>query len=125
MRKIFGIGETVLDLIFKDGEPQAARPGGSMLNAMVSLGRIGLPVHFISEYGLDDTGELVNSLLERNGVDTGSVYRYRDGKTALAIAFLDENNNAHYTFYRDFPASRLNAGFPEISEKDILLYGSF
>ncbi len=39
MRKIYGIGETVYDIIFKDGTPQAAKPGGSVLNSMVSLGQ--------------------------------------------------------------------------------------
>ncbi len=47
MRKIYGIGETVFDIIFKNGQPQAAKPGGAMLNSSVSLGRIGLPVSFI------------------------------------------------------------------------------
>jgi fructokinase len=46
MRKIYGIGETVLDIIFKNGQPQAAKPGGAMLNSMVSLGRIGNPGSF-------------------------------------------------------------------------------
>ena len=46
MRKIYGIGETVLDIIFKDGQPQAAKAGGSVLNSMVSMGRMELPVIF-------------------------------------------------------------------------------
>ncbi len=41
MRKIYGIGETVFDIIFKNGQPQAAKAGGAMLNSTVSLGRIG------------------------------------------------------------------------------------
>ena len=70
MRKIFGIGETVLDIIFKDGQPQAAKAGGSVLNSAVSMGRMGLPVSFISEYGLDDVGELIDNFLNENGVNT-------------------------------------------------------
>ena len=38
-RMIAGIGETVLDILFRNGQPQAAVPGGSVFNAMVSLGR--------------------------------------------------------------------------------------
>lgn len=37
--KIVGIGETVFDIVFKDGKPQAAVPGGSVFNAIISLGR--------------------------------------------------------------------------------------
>ena len=31
MRKVIGIGETILDILFRDGQPQAAVPGGSDL----------------------------------------------------------------------------------------------
>lgn len=97
MRKIFGIGETVLDIIFKDGQPQAAKAGGSVLNSMVSMGRMGLPASFISEYGADDVGKLIDDFLRKNGVDTSYVHRFKEGSTALALAFLDEKNDAHYT----------------------------
>ena len=33
MRKVIGIGETVLDIIFKNGKPIEAVPGGSSFNA--------------------------------------------------------------------------------------------
>jgi fructokinase len=125
MRKIYGIGETVLDIIFKDGQPQAAKAGGSVLNSVVSMGRMNLPVSFISEYGKDDVGNLIDNFLKNNGVDTSSVHRFHDGSTSLALAFLDEKNDAHYTFYKDFPAKRLNIEFPLIEKDDIVQCGSF
>jgi len=125
MRRIYGIGETVFDIIFKDGIPQAAKPGGSVLNSMVSLGRTGLPVSFISEYGRDDVGALIDRFLNDNGVNTSTVYRYTDANTSLALAFLDLRNDAHYTFYKDFPAKRLDVVFPEINRGDIVQCGSF
>jgi fructokinase len=124
MRKIFGIGETVLDIIFKNGQPQAAKPGGAMLNSIVSLGRIGLPVHFISEYADDDVGSLIDMFLQDNGVDTSYVHHYRDGKTKLALAFLNERNDATYTFYEKYSEKRLGITFPSISREDIILCGS-
>jgi len=117
MRKIYGIGETVLDIIFKDGQPVAAKPGGSSLNSLVSLGRLGLDVNFISEYGNDPVGDLINSFLCENNVNTDYVNRYANGKSALALAFLDENNNASYTFYKDFPPERLS-NIPEHTTQD-------
>ena len=125
MRKIFGIGETVLDIIFKDGQPQAAKAGGSVLNSAVSMGRMGLPVSFISEYGLDDVGELIDNFLNENGVNTASVHRFEDGSTSLALAFLNEKNDANYTFYKDFPGKRLSIEFPQLQKEDILQFGSF
>lgn len=125
MRKIYGIGETVYDIIFKDGAPKAAKPGGSVLNAMVSLGRTGLPASFISEYGKDDVGSLIDNFLNANGVDTTCAYHYDDANTSLALAFLDDKNDAHYSFHKDFPRKRLDIDFPRLDREDILLCGSF
>jgi fructokinase len=125
MRKIFGIGETVLDIIFKDGQPQAAKAGGSVLNSVVSMGRMSLPVSFISEYGVDEVGKLIDKFLRDNGVNTAFVHRFSQGSTALALAFLDEKNDAHYTFYKDFPGKRLDLDFPLIEKDDIIQCGSF
>jgi fructokinase len=125
MRKIYGIGETVLDIIFKNGQPQAAKAGGSVLNSAVSMGRMDLPVSFISEYGADDVGDLIDDFLKNNGVDSSCVHRFRDGNTALAIAFLNEKNDARYTFYKNFPAKRLDIEFPLIQKDDIVQCGSF
>lgn len=117
MRRVYGIGETVLDIIFKDGEPRAAKPGGSSLNSMVSLGRLGLNVEFISEYGNDPVGYMIDVFLKDNNVRTDYVTRFSDGKSALALAFLDEKNNASYTFYKDFPPERLK-NIPDKTEPD-------
>lgn len=124
MRKIYGIGETVFDIIFKNGQPQAAKAGGAMLNSTVSLGRIGLPVSFISEYASDEVGRIIDSFLSENGVGTGHIDHYKNGKTKLALAFLNEKNDASYTFYQDYPENRLNIDFPVISKDDIILCGS-
>jgi fructokinase len=125
MRKIYGIGETVLDIIFKENKPQAAKAGGSVLNSVVSMGRMNLPVSFISEYGQDDVGNLIDNFLNENGVDSSSVHRFKNGSTSLALAFLDARNDAHYTFYKDFPEKRLDIEFPIVMKDDIVQCGSF
>ena len=124
MRKVYGFGETVLDIIFKEGQPVASKPGGSVLNAFVSLGRLGWNPRFISEYASDDAGDLIDSFLVENGVDTGFVRRYSDGKSAIALAFLDRDNNAAYSFYKDFPEQRLQELPADLGPDDIILFGS-
>jgi fructokinase len=125
MRKVFTIGETVLDIIFRNNQPVAAKAGGSVLNATVSLGRLGVPVHFISEYGNDQVGNFIDDFLNENHVNTQHVCRYSDGKSALALAFLDEQSNASYSFYKEYPAERLNKALPSVETNDIVLFGSF
>jgi len=57
MRKVIGIGETILDIIFRDDQPIGAVPGGSVFNGLISLGRVGVSTLFISETGNDPGGE--------------------------------------------------------------------
>lgn len=125
MRKVYTIGETVLDIMFRNQVPVSAKAGGSMLNASVTLGRLHVPVHFISEYGSDEVGEMVNDFLSQNGVDTTYIYRYKDGKSAIALAFLDENQNAAYSFYKLYPQKRLDIGMPPAGKDDIVMFGSY
>ncbi len=124
-RKIYTIGETVFDIIFEQGEIKAGKAGGSMLNASVSLGRTGTKPAFVSEIGNDDTGKIILNFLQNNGVDTSFVHSFDEGKTPLALAFLDENKNASYSFYKSYPKQRLQKAFPHIHENDIVLFGSF
>ena len=93
MRKVIGIGETVLDIIVKDGKPIEAVPGGSAFNAIISLGRSGVNTTFISEAGNDRIGNYVVDFLRDNGVNAENVNMYSDSKSSLSLAFLDDNNN--------------------------------
>lgn len=125
MRRVIGIGETVLDIIFKGEQPQQAVPGGSAFNAIISLGRAGIPAYFISETGNDRVGQWVKRFLRDNGVDDSGVCVFPDSKSPLSLAFLDENNNAEYLFYKDHPHDQLDFTYPEIHEDDVVIFGSF
>ncbi len=124
MRKIYTIGETVLDIVFKNNLPVTAKAGGACLNSAVTLGRLNLPVCFIGEYGMDEVGNIIDQFLKDNHVSTQYVYRYYNGKSTLALAFLNENNDAGYDFYKIYPEQRLAVDFPSIQQDDIVLFGS-
>ena len=125
MRKVIGIGETVLDIIFKNDQPTAAVPGGSVFNALISLGRSGVKAAFISETGNDRVGRTIINFLKENGVDGQSVYVYPDSKSPISLAFLNERNDAEYIFYKDHPNDRLEFTFPDVQPDDIVLFGSY
>lgn len=125
MRKVIGIGETVLDIIFKNGNPTSALPGGSVFNAIVSLGRCGVPSTMITELGNDIVGRKAKAFLEKNNVGTGNVSVMTNSKSPISLAFLDDNNDAEYLFYKDENRDRLEFSYPEVTPDDIVLFGSF
>ena len=125
MRSVFGIGETILDIIFKEEQPYKAVPGGSVFNGLVSLGRLQVPVTFISEIGEDQVGDLILRFMEQNHISTQYIDRFPDGKSPVSLAFLDANRNAKYAFYKDYPTQRLEVPFPRIEADDIFIIGSY
>ena len=125
MRKVIGIGETIMDIIFKDGKPTAAVPGGSVFNGIISLGRLGVPVSLISETGNDRVGDLIIDFLEDNGVEHKGVIQYQNGRSAISLAWLNEKNDAEYMFYKDYPSARLEVSWPEINSDDIVMMVSY
>lgn len=125
MRKVIGIGETILDIIFQDNQPSVAVPGGSVFNGMISLGRMGVDVSFISETGNDRVGNTILEFMRENNLTTEYMSVFPDGKSPVSLAFLDENSDAEYLFYKDYPAQRLDVIFPKIQEDDIVVFGSY
>ncbi len=127
MGKIVGIGETVYDVIFdSQNRPLQANPGGSVFNAMISVGRRrGGEAAFISEVGADKVGDICRSFLRENGVSDTYVSVYQDLRSGVSMAFLDEEKKATYEFYRVETRERVAYRVPKFEEGDFLLYGSF
>ena len=125
MRKVIGIGETVLDIIFKNDQPIGAVPGGSVFNGIISLGRAGVSASFISETGNDRVGQRICSFLRENGVNADNIFVYPDSKSPISLAFLNEQNDAEYIFYKDHPRDQLEFVYPDIQADDIVMFGSY
>ena len=115
----------MLDIIFRNDQPIQAVPGGSTFNAIISLSRAGVNTSFISETGNDRVGRMIIQFLKDNGCEADSVSVYPDSKSPLSLAFLNDQNDAEYIFYKDHPHDRLDFTFPEINEDDIVLFGSY
>ena len=132
--KIVGIGETVLDIIFKNDQPQAAVPGGSTFNALISLGRTvpkrypDTTIMMVTEVGDDHVGDIVVNFMESNGVNSAAVTRNQGSQSHVSLAFLDDNNDAHYQFYKDHAHAGLSAekvGSVHFEKGDLVLFGSY
>lgn len=124
-KRVIGIGETVWDILFKNDQPQKAVPGGSTFNSIVSLGRAGVSCAMVTEVGGDHIGELICRFLHENGVSSDYVCRHEHVKSHISLAFLDENNDAQYVFYKDHASVSLDGPLPDITLDDVVLFGSF
>jgi len=119
---IFTFGETVLDILFKQMQPVALKAGGSALNTSISLALLGNQVSFVSEIGNDQPGKFCVDFLKNNNVNVSHIQTY-DGNTSLALAFLNDKNDATYQFYKNLPnATEINN--IEFSNNDLLLFSS-
>lgn len=125
MRKITGMGETIMDILFRNGQPVAAVPGGSCFNSVISIGRTGLPCRFIGYTGHDRVGSDTRVFLQNNGVSIEN-FEVREGeKSAISLAYLDENGDATYQFYKDVPTAHKDWPVPDFQRDDVLLFGSY
>lgn len=125
LKRVVGIGETVMDILFKDDRPLKAVPGGSAFNSVVSLGRAGVPCVMVTEVGDDHIGEMTCQYLRDSGVSDEFVRRRKGAKSHLSLAFMDEHNDAQYIFYKDHASATLEGVLPQIQADDVVLFGSF
>ncbi len=125
MRKIIGVGETVLDIIFRGNQPVKAVPGGSAFNAIVSIGRTGTPCVMATEVGDDHVGDIVTAFLHDNNVDTAYVFRSEGTQSHISLAFLDDNNDAQYQFYKNHAVLTMHKNMPDVQQGDVVLFGSY
>lgn len=121
---IYGLGEIVLDIIFKDDKPQTAVAGGSVLNSLFSLAHKGCETTLISQVGEDFAGNLIFEQIEKSGINTNFINRSNKLQTSLALAFLNEKNDAKYQFYKDRISTDSNWKLPQIKQNDLLLMSS-
>lgn len=125
MRKIYCIGETVYDIIFRNGKAVESCPGGPILNTSVSLGRMGEKVYVVGDQANDAIGNIIADFLSGNNVSTKYLTLYNDAKSRVALAFLYDTREPAYSFYKIRVNGEIKITFPEVKHDDIVLFGSF
>ncbi|MFJ9540780.1 carbohydrate kinase [Streptomyces sp. NPDC101225] len=102
-------GEALIDLVPQGtGALAGLTParGGGPYNTAVALGRLGSPTAFCSRTSHDAFGEALLDGLRAAGVDVSGVQRGAE-PTTLAVATIDANGSASYSFYVEGTADRL------------------
>jgi fructokinase len=107
------IGEALIDLIRRPGQPDDARVGGSPLNVAVGLSRLGVPVELLTHLGTDTYADLVTGHLDANGVGVveGSVAH---GATSTALATIGADGAATYDFAIEWALPGVPRRMPEL-----------
>lgn len=124
-RKVIGMGETIMDIIFRNGQPQAAVHGGSSFNSIVSVGRAGVPCVFVGDTGADMVGRQTLDFMRANHVDTAFCPMRQEVKSAVSLAYLDGNGDASYVFYKQKPEAPKQWTLPQVNADDVLIFGSY
>jgi fructokinase len=121
------VGEALVDLIARDGEPLTAVSGGSSYNTARAIARLGRPCIWIGGLSSDRFGKSLEAGLIADGVVVDLVQR-SDLPTTLALAELGTGGAASYRFYVEGTAGSalvpgpLAGGLP--SQTRALLVGS-
>ncbi|MFL6143102.1 MAG: carbohydrate kinase family protein [Labedaea sp.] len=83
-------------------------PGGGPYNVAITVGRLGVPVRFLSRLSTDTFGEALLRRLRHSGVDVTMVQRGSE-PTTLAVAGISPDGSARYSFHVEGTADRLVA----------------
>ncbi|HEX6360075.1 carbohydrate kinase [Actinophytocola sp.] len=116
-------GEALVDLVpspaARPGElaPLVPLPGGGPYNVAITVGRLGVPVRFLSRLSTDGFGDALLERLAVSGVDVSMVQRGPE-PTTLAIAGIAPDGSARYSFYVQGTADR-EVGHPGVLPDDV------
>ena len=117
-------GEALIDFIpTSDGSAYRPCPGGSILNIAVGLGRMKVPVGFLSRLSIDIFGTLLTNHLLKDTVNLEYCPRV-EGQTTLAFVSLQEKSEQEplYAFYANGAVDRsmIVDDLPEQFDDDVL-----
>jgi fructokinase len=131
MKKVFCIGELLIDFVCKDigttladGAIFEKKAGGAPANVAAAVTRLGGTAYFMGQVGNDPFGEFLSSTLENEKIDTSMLVK--DGDTTLAFVSIDKNGERDFSFKRGadgmYQASSID--FSLLSKNSIIHFGS-
>jgi fructokinase len=108
------VGESLVDIVRRQDGSTETFPGGSAANVAVALARLGRDTGFVTSYADDDHGRLIADHLAEAGVrlvtDPHVVAR-----TSSALATLQEDGSARYTFDIDWRIGPVDVTEPPLA----------
>lgn len=117
--KIIAIGEINLNLS-AEGTGFGALAGGVIARAATVLAREGFATVMAADAGCDIPGDMALAAIEEAGVETHSVDRFTEGRTALNIYADASKVPSRYDAY---PGEAFDIVWPRVDEGDIVVFG--
>ena len=135
MRKLYAIGEALIDFIpgttdtkLKDVETFSRQVGGAPCNVASTVQKLGGCAEMVTQLGNDAFGDIIVETLDKIGVGTSLIRRTDEANTALAFVSLTQTGEREFSFYRKPSADMLykSAYLKDITvtEDDILHFCS-
>lgn len=135
MRRLFAIGEALIDFIpnvthskLKDVEQFSRQVGGAPCNVAATVSKLGGKSEMITQLGNDAFGDIIVETIEQLGVGTQYIKRTNKANTALAFVSLQDDGQRDFSFYRKPSADMLyqpeNIDDIQIFQDDILHFCS-
>lgn len=136
MKKIFCIGETLIDFIPVQKEkalqdvPSFERvAGGAPMNEAIAATKYGAHAVMLTKIANDYFGNYIVGVLKENGVDTSYIIQSDEGETGLAFVSVDKTGERSFHFYRKNAADLLLSPGELMSERfnqgDMLHFNRF
>jgi fructokinase len=113
------IGESLIDIVERDGQTDDVHVGGSPLNVAVGLARLGRDIDFLTRIGDDPHGRRIAEYVDAAEVQLVSGSQAA-GRTATARLAVGDDGSADYVFDLDWQLS----GTPMVTPPLFLHTGS-
>lgn len=103
---VIALGELLIDFT-PTGKSEAGfpvfecNPGGAPPNVLTAVTRLGGTGAFIGKVGSDELGKLLIKTLQKENINTESLYTDKEIGTTLAFVTLDNAGNRSFSFFRN------------------------
>ncbi|MDE7136825.1 MAG: hypothetical protein K2N91_09360 [Muribaculaceae bacterium] len=118
-RKIIFIGETWLDIFFKDSQPTHSSIGGCIVKIAETFASKGITPILLTEIGNDSIGKKINAKLISLGVDTG----YADLYASKTSIVLRPEGGEPSRYDLPGPDEGFDITWPRIEKEDLIVVG--
>lgn len=97
-KKVWVLGDAVIDLIPDSDDRLLKCPGGAPANVAVGIARLGGASGFIGRVGDDPFGKFMQATLQQENVDTTFMHTDAKHRTSTVVVSLDEHGERSFTF---------------------------